>query len=46
MPDTPEQVLALLPDGWGLDGAPALDLDEALEKGEPRHCPCRMPPCG
>jgi hypothetical protein len=35
MPDAPEEVMALLPDGWRLDGGPALDLDEALEKGEP-----------
>jgi hypothetical protein len=41
MPDAPEEVLALLPDGWRLDGGPALDLDEALEKGEspPRPLP-------
>ena len=32
--DAPEEVLALLPDGWRLDGGPALDLDEAIESGE------------
>lgn len=35
----PEHVLALLPDGRRLDSAPALDLDEALEKGEPPPLP-------
>jgi hypothetical protein len=34
MPHAPEEALALLPGGWSLDGGPALDLDEALEKGE------------
>jgi SAM-dependent methyltransferase len=39
VPNTPEEVLALLPDGWRLDGGPALDLDQALENGEPPPLP-------
>lgn len=35
MPETPEGVLPLLPDGWQLDGGSALDLDEALVDREP-----------
>jgi SAM-dependent methyltransferase len=35
MPGAAEEVVALLPDGWRLGGGKALDLDEALEKGEP-----------
>jgi hypothetical protein len=34
MADAPEEVLALLPAGWRLDGGPALDLDETIESGE------------
>lgn len=34
MADAPEEVLALLPAGWPLDGGPALDLDETIESGE------------
>ena len=34
-PHPPEEVTALLPTDWSLDGGPALDLDEALEKGDP-----------
>jgi hypothetical protein len=32
--EAPEEVLALLPAGWPLDGGPALDLDETIESGE------------
>ena len=39
----PKDVLALLPDGWRLDGGPALDLDEAIESGEAP--PLSMPEC-
>ena len=35
----PEHVLGFLPDGRRLHSAPALDLDEALEKGEPPPLP-------
>jgi SAM-dependent methyltransferase len=30
----PEEVLALLPEGWRLDGGPSLDLDQAVEGAE------------
>ena len=39
IPDPPEEVLALLPDGWRLDGGSALDLDEVLKKREPPPLP-------
>ena len=39
IPDTPEEVLALLPDGWRLDGGSALDLDEVLKRREPPPLP-------
>jgi hypothetical protein len=41
MPEPPEHVLALLRDQRSLDGGPALDLDEAVEKGE--HPPLAVP---
>ena len=33
-PHPPEEVIALLPTDWPVDGGPALDLDAAVEKGE------------